>query len=451
MSFPKDFMWGSATASYQLEGSAFEDGRGYTVWDDFCRRPGSILDGSNGDVACDHYHRYPEDVAIMGEIGLKAYRFSLAWSRILPEGTGAVNEKGISFYHNLIDELLKYNIVPCITLYHWDMPYALYRKGGWQNPESVDWFAEYAAVVARAYGDKVKFFITLNEPQCFIGLGHVSGEHAPGNVMSRRSVLEMTHNVLKAHGRAVQAIRSIVPDAQIGYAPTSGVACPGTDKPEDIEAARKAYFDITDTSNYMWNVSWFSDPVFFGKYPEAGLKVFEKDLPDFKPEDFKLISEPIDFYGQNIYNGYKVEADGKGGYRYLSRKSGHPRTACGWPVVPECLYWGTRFLYERYKKPIYITENGISCTDTVCLDGRIHDAERIDFLNRYLLALGKAIDDGIDIRGYFVWSLMDNFEWAKGYTERFGIVHVDYESQKRTWKDSAYWLREVINSNGTIL
>ena len=448
MEFAKDFVWGCATASYQIEGGMSDGKRGYTVWDDFCTRDGSILDGSDGSAACDHYHRFKEDVQHMKEIGVKAYRMSIAWARLLPNGTGEVNEKGVAFYQELFDELLKHDITPYITLFHWDMPYALFQKGGWENPESVEWFGEYAALVARIYGDKVKYFITFNEPQCFIGLGHVEGVHAPGNIMSRRSVLAMTHNVLVAHGMAVRKIREFVSDAKIGIAPTSTPMCPKTNRKEDVEAAYHAYFDVTDQKNYMWNVSWWSDPIFFGKYPEAGLKLFENDLPAMKHGDFEIISEPIDFYGQNIYHGSFVEADGKGGFREVPGKPGAPRTAMNWPIVPESLYWGPKFLYERYKTPILITENGLSCTDTVCLDGKVHDAERIDFLQRYLRELKRAVRDGVDIKGYFLWSLMDNFEWACGYTERFGLIHVDYETQKRTMKDSAMWYKKIVETNG---
>lgn len=450
MGFPEKFLWGTATASYQVEGG-FEDGRGYTVWDDFCAIPGKVLDGSDGSMACDHYHRYKEDVALMKELGFKAYRFSIAWSRILPEGTGEVSEAGLQFYENLVDELCANDIIPCVTLFHCDLPYALYRRGGWQNPDSPEWFAEYTRVVAERLGKKVPYFITFNEPQCFIGLGHVTGEHAPGNLMSRKSVLEMTHHVLMAHGKAVKVLRDYAPEAKVGIAPTSTVACPATEKPEDVEAARKAYFDVIDQENYMWSVSWWSDPVFFGKYPEEGVKLFAGDMPCIGEQDMELISQPVDFYGQNIYNGYPVASDGKGGYSCLPRKRGASRTACGWPVVPESLYWGPKFLYERYHKPIFITENGISCTDSICLDGKVHDAERIDFLHRYLLALKKCVEEGNEVEAYFVWSLMDNFEWAKGYTERFGLIHVDYETQVRTMKDSAWWFKKMMESNGNDL
>jgi len=448
MSFSKDFVWGSATASYQIEGAAAEGGRGYSVWDDFCAIEGNVLDGSDGSVACDHYHRYKEDVQYMKQLGMKAYRLSISWSRLLPTGRGEVNQEGVEFYHNLFDELIAKGITPYITLFHWDLPFDLYAKGGWQNPEMVEWFAQYAKLVAKLYGDKVKNFITFNEPQCFLGLGHVTGEHAPGTIMSRRSTLAMAHIMLKAHGAAVKEIRANVSDARIGIAPTSTVACPNSDSKEDIKAAHDTYFDVPEQENYLWTVSWFSDPIFFGKYPEAGLKLFAKDLPEMTKEDFELISQPLDFYGQNIYNGYMVEADKEGKARMLTRKTGHPRTAIGWPVVPESLYWGPKFLYERYKLPILITENGLSCTDTVGLDGEIHDADRCDFYHRYLRELKRAAAAGVDVMGYFAWSLMDNFEWAKGYTERFGLIHVDYETQKRTPKDSAYWMKTVMESNG---
>lgn len=452
MAFQKDFLWGSATSSYQIEGAAYEDGRGMTVWEDFCSRPGKIMEGHDGDVACDHYHRYREDIALMAEMGIKAYRFSIAWSRILPQGTGKINEKGMAFYSNLVDELLSYDIVPLVTLFHWDLPYTLYQKGGWQNPESVGWFAEYASAVAKGLGERVKHFITFNEPQCFIGLGHVTCEHAPGNKMSKRAVLEMAHNVLLAHGTAVQAIRSIVPDAKIGYAPTSTVPVPVSESKEDIEAARNAYFGFgADADNYVWSTSWWSDPVILGHYPEEGLRLFEESLPHIGQDDMKTICQPLDFYGQNIYHGYPVGSDGKGGCIREKRKAGYPRTAIGWAVVPESLYWGPKFLYERYHLPIIITENGLSCHDWVSADQKVHDPTRIDFMYRYLWELNRASREGVEVAGYCAWSFMDNFEWAKGYTERFGMVYVDYQTQKRIPKDSAYWYRDLIRSGGALL
>lgn len=451
MGFPKDFIWGAATSSYQIEGAAYEDGRGLTVWEDFCNTPGKVFHMQNGDVACDHYHRYKEDVEIMAKLGLQAYRFSIAWSRIFPEGIGEINEKGLSFYDNLVDELLAKGITPYVTLFHWDLPFALYRLGGWQNPESPKWFANYAKVIAERLGDRVKHFITFNEPQCFVGLGHVTGDHAPGNIMSRKSVLEMAHNVMLAHGMAVQAIRSVVKDAKVGYAPTSSPTFPLTDSKEDIAAAREAYFQLQpNPSNFMWTVTWWSDPVMLGVYPEDGLKLYEKDMPKIGQNDLKIISQPLDFYGQNIYNGSAIRA-AEGGFEWVKRTIGHTKTAIDWPVTPECLYWGPKFLFERYKKPIFITENGMSAHDGISIDEKVHDPNRIDFMYRYIREMRRAVEDGVDIHGYFAWSLMDNFEWAKGYSERFGMVYVDFETQQRIIKDSGYWYRDLIKSNGEII
>lgn len=450
MRFPDNFCWGAATSSYQIEGAAYEDGKGLNIWDVFSHDPGRIADGRTGDVACDHYHRFREDVALMKELGIRAYRFSINWARILPEGTGEVNEKGIRFYSDLIDALMENKIEPYITLYHWELPYELYKKGGWMNREIAEWFGEYARLMAERFSDRVKYFFTLNEPQCFVGLGFLTGAHAPGLKCTLRDTFEMAHNALRAHGRAVQMLRQYGKQPlTIGYAPTSGVIYPASDRPEDIEAARREYFSLPDdASNWTWNVSWWSDPVLLGHYPEEGMIRYEKYLPKITEEDMRLISEPIDVYGQNIYNGrvFRMGADGRP--EEEDRIPGHARTATDWPVTPECLYWGPKFLYERYHKPVYITENGMACHDTVSLDGKVHDPNRIDFLARYLRELKRAVSDGVDIRGYFQWSLMDNMEWSQGYDKRFGMVYVDYPSQKRIIKDSGIWYRDVIRTNG---
>lgn len=449
MGFAKDFVWGAATSSYQIEGTGRDSGKGQNIWDVFTKEPGRVYEGHTGDIACDHYHRFREDVAYMKELGLKGYRFSIDWSRVLPEGTGKVNEKGIDFYNALIDELLEQGIEPYITLYHWELPYEIYKRGGWMNPEIVEWFGQYARLVAERFSDRVKYFFTLNEPQCFVGLGFLQGCHAPGVKAPLRDTFEMAHNALKAHGRAVQMLRAYgKQNVQIGYAPTSGMCYPEKETPEDIEAARKALFALPDDlSNWTWNVSWWSDPVILGKYPEEGMKKYEKYLPVITDEDMKLISQPIDFYGQNIYNGRCIRMGTDGRPEEVRRPAGFPKTATNWPVTPEALYWGPKFLYERYRKPIYITENGMACHDTVSQDGKVHDPNRIDFLARYLKNLKRAAEE-IDIRGYFQWSLMDNFEWDKGYAERFGIIYVDFETQERIWKDSAYWYRDLIRRNG---
>lgn len=449
MGFAKDFVWGAATSSYQIEGTGRDSGKGQNIWDVFTKEPGRVYEGHTGDIACDHYHRFREDVAYMKELGLKGYRFSIDWSRVLPEGTGKVNEKGIDFYNALIDELLEQGIEPYITLYHWELPYEIYKRGGWMNPEIVEWFGQYARLVAERFSDRVKYFFTLNEPQCFVGLGFLQGCHAPGVKAPLRDTFEMAHNALKAHGRAVQMLRAYgKQNVQIGYAPTSGMCYPEKETPKDIEAARKALFALPDDlSNWTWNVSWWSDPVILGKYPEEGMKKYEKYLPVITDEDMKLISQPIDFYGQNIYNGRCIRMGTDGRPEEVRRPAGFPKTATNWPVTPEALYWEPKFLYERYRKPIYITENGMACHDTVSQDGKVHDPNRIDFLARYLKNLKRAAEE-IDIRGYFQWSLMDNFEWDKGYAERFGIIYVDFETQERIWKDSAYWYRDLIRRNG---
>ena len=449
MSFSKDFAWGAATSSYQIEGAAGIEGKGLDIWDVYTKEPGHIFEEHTGDTACDHYHRFREDVALMKEMGLKAYRFSINWSRVLPEGTGRVNEAGIAFYSDLIDELLKNGIEPYITLYHWELPYEIYKRGGWMNPEIVEWFGAYAKLVAERFSDRVTHYFTLNEPQCFVGLGFLTGEHAPGLKSPIQDTFEMAHNALKAHGRAVQMLRQYGKQPlTIGYAPTGSMCYPETEKPENIEAARQMLFSMQpDDRNWTWNVAWWSDPVLLGHYPEEGMKRYEKYLPRITDADMKLISEPIDVYGQNIYNGRCIRMGENGKPEDVKRYDGFPKTAIDWPVTPECLYWGPKFLYERYGKPIYITENGLSCHDTISLDGKVHDPNRIDFLARYLHELKKAAGE-IDLRGYFQWSLMDNFEWAKGYSERFVLIYVDYRTQERIWKDSAYWYRDLILGNG---
>ena len=454
MSFRKDFVWGAATASYQVEGAAYEDGKGLNIWDVFCKEDGHVYEHHTGDVACDQYHRYKEDVAIMKELGLKAYRFSVNWARILPEGTGKVNEKGLAYYDNLVNCLIENGIEPYMTLYHWDLPYALHQKGGWLNPQSPEWFYEYAKLMAAHFSDRVSHFFTFNEPQCTVGLGYVTGEHAPGLKVGPYDYFSIWHNVLKAHGRGVQAIReAAVRPVEIGMAPCGALYYPATDSKEDIEAARKANFSLpeADIRAVSWDVAFCADPVFLGQYPEDIMKSFGQYFPKNAEKDLELISQPLDFYGQNMYNAVPVRADENGNPVRVDRYPGFPKTAIQWPVTPEVLYWAPKFLYERYQKPFYVTENGMSSHDWVSLDGKVHDASRVDFMHRYLREFKKAAADGVDRRGYFAWSLMDNFEWAYGYSERFGMVYVDYQTQKRTVKDSGLFYKNVIASNGEIL
>jgi len=446
--FRKDFVWGVASSAYQIEGHDEKDGCGRTIWDDYLDT-GIVNHGQNAYVACDHIHRYKDDFALMRTMGVKHYRFSINWARVLPEGTGEVNEKGIQFYRDMILEMKKNGITPYITLFHWEFPSALEAQGGWSNPDCVTWFSEYAKLIVERFQDLCDFYITFNEPQCFLGLGYLRAFHAPGLALPNREVLVKIHNALKAHGAAVKAMRGAAKNPiRIGYAPTCGVALPATDSPEDIAAARKCYFGMNkEKDNWAWTVSWFLDPVVFGTYPAEGREYFGEDLPEFTKEDMELISQPIDFLGQNVYNGYMVKADGED-YAFVLNPDGMPKTACQWPQTPSCLYWGPKFLYEKYKLPLYITENGMSCTDIVTEDGKVHDADRIQFLDQYLSQLQKAVDEGTDVRGYFLWTFTDNFEWDKGYNERFGLVYVDYKTQKRTVKDSAYWYKRTMACNG---
>ncbi|MCR6654765.1 MAG: GH1 family beta-glucosidase [Opitutus sp.] len=450
MAFSKNFVWGAATSSFQIEGALEADGRGRTVWDAFCEKPGKVHGGDTGAVACDHYHRSKEDVALMREIGLQAYRFSLAWSRILPEGVGQVSEAGLGFYDRLVDDLLAAGVQPWVTLFHWDYPLALYQRGGWLHEDSPKWFADYTRVVVDRLSDRVQHWMTLNEPQCFVGLGHQTGIHAPGDQLPQAQVLLAAHRVLVAHGLAVQTIRQHAKKpAVIGWAPTGDVPVPETNSAADIEAAREAYYTVRNGS--VWNQAWWLDPVFKGEYPAQGLEVYGADAPKFTAEEMRTIRQPLDFLGLNIYNGYHVRRAADGSVEQLPRQLGNPQTHMHWNVTPPALYWGPRFQWERYGLPIVITENGMSGHDWVALDGHVHDPARIDYLSRYLRELRRSAADGVDVRGYFQWTLMDNFEWAEGYRYRFGLVHVDFNTQKRTLKDSARWYGELIRSNGATL
>lgn len=448
--FPNEFVWGAASSAFQIEGGAAKHLRGESVWDRFCRRPDAVRGGADGRTACDHFHRYEEDVRLMRTVGLRAYRFSIAWPRVIKDGVSEVNPCGLDFYDALVDRLLENDIEPWVTLFHWDLPVALHDRGGWLNRASADWFAHYAATLADRLSDRVTHWITLNEPQVFLRFGYAEGTHAPGLRLSLEEQLLAAHHVLLAHGRAVQAIRAHARSScRIGFAPNAHVAYPASDRPEDVEAARRSTFEIDSPS--LWSHTWFADPVFRGAYPEDGLKSCGDAAPKFTSHDMETISQPLDFLGLNLYAGVPVRA-GEGGMPTVVRLAhGHARNALDWPVAPEALRWGTRFLWERYAQPIVITENGMSNLDWVDLDGRVRDPQRIDFTRRYLIELGRAIADGADVRGYFHWSIMDNFEWAEGYKDRFGLIHVDFETQRRTLKDSAHWYRRVIESNGAVL
>jgi len=453
MGFKNGFVWGAATAAYQVEGAAREGGKGRSIWDDFSHTEGKVYEGHTGDEACDHYHRFREDIALMAGLGIKNYRFSLAWPRLLPEGTGAPNPAGLRFYDELIDTLLLHGIRPLITLYHWELPSALLARGGFQSEDFPGWFAEYAALVAARYGDRVKDFFTFNEPQCTVGLGHVLGVHAPGLALPLEDTIPVSYRIHLAHGLAVQRIRALVPDARVGFVGCGAPPLPATNAPEDIEAARAACFGHPTTNPEKWafSHSWWHNPVLLGHYPEDALTHYGQYLPKGFEKTLSKIFQPLDWCAFNYYEGYYVRADGQNGAKRVPWPAGRPRTALDWAITPDILYWGPRFLWERYHKPVFITENGMSAHDVVSLDGKVHDPNRIDFMHRYLLALRQAVEDGVQVYGYLAWSFLDNFEWGNGYRERFGLTHVDYATQKRTPKDSALWYHRVVETNGAEL
>lgn len=446
MTFPEDFVWGAATSSYQIEGD--RAGRADSIWDAFSAAEGAVAGGETGTVACDHVGRYAEDVELMRRLGLDAYRLSIAWPRVLPDGTGAASAEGLGFYDRLVDELLGAGVTPYVTLYHWDLPVALQARGGWQSPEAPGWFEHYAGVVADRLGDRVRDWMTLNEPQVFLALGLETGRHAPGLRLPPSGYVPAVHHALMAHGRGLRAIRaSSRLEARVGWAPVAITAIPRG--PSDVEAARARMFGMPSPT--LWSNTLYFDPVLEGAYPEDVLTHFGAHLPRGWEGDMETIHAGLDFMGLNIYHGELVGTGPDGRPQTLDHPLGGPRTSFDWPVTPEALYWGPRLMHERYAIPVYITENGLSNNDWVALDGRVHDPQRIDFTRRYLLALRRAVADGVDVRGYFHWSLLDNFEWAEGYHQRFGLVHVDFATGQRTPKDSFEWYRGVIGSRGAEL
>ncbi|MBQ9662662.1 MAG: beta-glucosidase [Oscillospiraceae bacterium] len=446
--FPENFMWGVACASYQCEGAWDEDGKGPSIWDDFCHDPdaGHIRDGDTGDVACDSYHRFREDVALMKEHGVRAYRFSISWPRVIPDGDGAVNEAGLRYYNELVDELLRSGIEPLITLYHWDLPSALQDKGGWLNRDIIPAFGRYAEIVAEFFRGRVNKYMTINEPQCITVLGYGSGEHAPGLRLSEEKQAQVYHHLALAHSEAQRRIKAVLGDtALVGIVPCGRLCYPEEDTPEARESAYHATFDL---SRPRWGFTFniILDSLILRRYDDsapAPVRRFAATIPD---GDWDLMETP-DFIGVNVYNGEAVDRNGAP----VKRCPGFPLTAVKWPVTPEVMHYGPLNLYRRYGLPLCITENGQSCNDRVFLDGQVHDPDRIDFLHRYLLELHKAIQEGVPIRGYLQWSFLDNFEWSQGYSERFGIIYVDYATLQRIPKDSARWYRDVIVSNGALL
>lgn len=449
MQFPTDFVWGTATSSYQIEGSHDSHGRGLSVWDTFCRRSGAIRSSDTGDIAADHVRRFRDDVAIMKNLGVGAYRLSISWPRVMPEGAGAVSETGLAFYDRLIDELLAAGVSPWVTLFHWDLPLALQHRGGWLNALMPDWFDEFTKTVVDRLSDRVSHWFTINEPQVFVDMGHGTGEHAPGLELPIEDRLRIGHHVLLAHGRSARTIRERARTApEIGWAPVGSVGIP-VDPGTDLDAARRFTFDIGD--NPFWSNTWWSDPVFRGAYPEDGLARYGHLLPSGWERGLPIMSQPLDFYAFNIYRGKYIRTSTDGMPEEVPVPVGSPRTHFGWEITPPALRWGPQFFFERYGKPIVIAENGMSNADWVNSNGTVSDPQRIDYLTRHLTALRDAIAAGVPVRGYFHWSLLDNFEWAEGYNQRFGLIHVDFKTQKRTPKASAEFYRRVIETQGRVL
>jgi beta-glucosidase len=441
--FPKNFTWGVATAAPQIEGAAFDDGKGESVWDRFARVPGKVLNGDTLDTADDHYHRYPQDFALMRKLGVKNYRLSLAWPRIYPNGDGELNPAGLKFYNKLIDSCIKHGITPWVTIFHWDLPQALEDRGGWTSRITVDAFAVYAETVVKALGDRVKNWITLNEIRCFTVQGYSPGcDKAPGRAESAQVVNQTYHHALLCHGHAVKAVRKHGgKGARVGLTDNSDFAIPVTETDTDIAAARAWYIDRN---------AHILEPIYTGRYSAAYLKRTGKDRPVVQKGDLELISQPTDFLGLNIYTGQFIRAaKGKVRYEQLSLPADYPRTTCTWLyLMPQAIYWGTRFAAEVYGvKAIYITENGCGYDTETVVNGEVHDLHRRDYVRNYLRELHRAIADGVPVKGYFLWSFMDNFEWQDGYTRRFGIVHVDFKTQKRTPKLSARWYSKVMAEN----
>ena len=434
-SFPDGFVWGVATAAYQTEGAVEADGRGRSIWDTFCQMPGKVRNGASGAIACDFYHRYPEDIALMAELGVTAFRFSIAWPRVVPEGRGRVNEAGLDFYARLLDELLGVGILPFATLYHWDLPQPLEDAGGWPARATVGAFVEYVEAVARRLGDRVHAWTTHNEPYCASWLGYGAGLHAPGRT-SRKDAVAATHHLLLSHGLAVDVLRRACPGAEVGIVVDSWPAHPATDSADDVAAAR----EVDGLRNRL-----FFDPLLRGSYPEDTLELLGDDGPPVRDGDLAVIAAPIDFLGVNNYSRHVVHASSDGSGPIVQPVARAPRTAMDWEIYPDGLHEVLLRLHREYGvKALYVTENGAAFIDTRDHDGRVRDPERTAYLEQYVRSVGRAIDDGVPVRGYFVWSLLDNFEWAEGYSKRFGLVYVDYPTLERVPKSSFYWYRDFI-------
>lgn len=437
--FPKDMKWGAATAAYQVEGAAYEGGRGPSIWDTFSHTPGKVVNGDNGDVACDSYHRYEEDVKLMKELGIEVYRFSVSWPRVFPSGTGEVNQEGIQYYHNLVDALIENGIEPMCTLYHWDLPQTLQDKGGWNNRETVEAFADYSAYMFKELSGKVKNWITINEPWCASFLSNFIGVHAPGN-QDLQLATTISHHLLLAHGKAVTRFRALGVEGEIGYAPNLEWLEPFSSKQQDIDACNRGM---------GFFIEWFFDPVFKGSYPEFMVKWFEEKgaVLAIEDGDMETINQPIDFIGINYYTGsvgrYKKDEEL---FDLEKVDIGYEKTDLNWNIYPEGFFKALGKVKDQYGSiPIYITENG-ACYNNGVENGCVKDQGRIDYIKQHLTSLKRSMDSGVNIKGYLSWSLLDNFEWAEGYDKRFGLIHVNFNTLERTKKDSYYWYKQTIKN-----
>ena len=444
--FPAGFLWGSATASYQVEGGANEGGRGKTIWDKFSHTPGKTANGDTGDVADDSYHLYKEDVAVMKSLGLKGCRFSVAWSRVFPSGTGTPNQVGLDYYNRVVDELLGAGIRPYCTLFHWDLPQALEDKGGWQSRDTAKAYADYAGYMAAKLSDRVKNFMTVNELRSFTELGYQNGMHAPGLKVDAAHFAQVCHYAVLAHGLGTQSIRaSAKPGVKIGLADNAAATCPVLETPEHVKAATTAMRELN--AQYL-------TVIMEGKYTDAYLKRLGPDAPKVTEEDLKAIGSPLDFVGLNVYQPTWIRADEtkETGFSVVENPASYPHMLSPWLTVgPEALYWSPKLVTKLWKpKEIYITENGCSSSDVLTSDGTVLDTDRVMYLRNYLTQLYRAIQEGVPVKGYFLWSLLDNYEWADGYGKRFGITYVDFKTQKRTPKLSSDFYKATIAKNAIV-
>ena len=436
-------MWGAASSAYQIEGHSRLDGGGECVWDAFCRRPAAIANGEDGTVACDAYHRFEEDLDILARLEIRHYRFSTSWARVDPQGDGRWNAGGLAYYDRVVDACLKRGIVPWMTLYHWELPQAAENRGGWLLPETAAAFGRFAGMMAEHFKGRVTHYFTLNEPQIVLSLGYGRGIHAPGKQYDLPRLVSCWKHLMMAHGLAARAIRKADPAAQVGIASTGRLCWPRT--PEDRAASVRAAFAMTD-EDWMFTHPCGLDAVCFGRTEPEGPRLAAL-MEKVTAEEWEVMHAVPDMIGVNAYNGHEIAAGLDGEPVYVPRYPGFPRTALKWPITPEIMEYGFQDLYRRYRLPLYVTECGLSCNDRVFLDGQVHDPERIDFLTRYLDALCRGAEQA-EIRGFFHWSLTDNFEWHSGYSERFGLVYVDYPSQRRILKDSAYWYAGIAKGGG---